>query len=125
MRYFTIDEFKKKYIEYDGVNIESYKIDWVCEMIFSRIGLIYRKNWDVNNVPLPIKEASMEQLRFMLKHDIPFIDFDKELSAGPMKAKLKSDYSTLALRILANADFSYSGSPMNQNMSLNIPFGGY
>lgn len=125
MRYFTIDEFKKKYIEYDGVDIESYKIDWVCEMIFSRIGLRYRKNWDVNNVPLPIKEASMEQLRFMLKHDIPFIDFDKELSAGPMKAKLKSDYSTLALRTLANADFSYSGSPMNQNMSLNIPFGGY
>lgn len=125
MRYFTIDEFKKKHIEYDGVDIESYKIDWVCEMIFSRIGLRYRKNWDVNNVPLPIKEASMEQLRFMLKHDIPFIDFDKELSAGPMKAKLKSDYSTLALRILANADFSYSGSPMNQNMSLNIPFGGY
>lgn len=125
MRYFTIDEFKKKYVEYDGLDIPSYKIDWVCEMIFSRIGLRYRKNWDVNNVPFPIKEASMEQLRFMLEHDIPFVDFDKELSAGPMKAKLKSDYSTLALRILANAGLLYRGNTMSQNMSLDVPFGGY
>ena len=125
MRYFTIDEFKKKYVKYDGLDIPSYKIDWVCEMIFSRIGLRYRKNWDVNNVPLPIKEASMEQLRFMIEHDIPFVDFDKELSAGPMKAKLKSDYSTLSLRILANAGLLYRGNAMCQNMSLDIPFGGY
>lgn len=125
MRYFTIDEFKNKYVKYDGVDIPSYKIDWVCEMIFSKIGLRYRKNWDVNNVPLPIKEAAMEQLRFMLEHDIPFVDFDKELSAGPMKAKLKSDYSTLSLRILANAEFLYRGNAMCQNMSLDIPFGGY
>lgn len=125
MRYFTIDEFKKKYVEYDEIDISSYKIDWVCEMIFSKIGLRYRQNWDENNVPFSVKEASMEQLRFMLEHDIPFVDFDKELSAGPMKAKLKSDYSTLALRILANAGFLYRGNTMNSNMSLNIPFGGY
>lgn len=125
MRYFTIDEFKKKYIEYDGIDISSYKIDWVCEMIFSKIGLRYRQDWDVSNVPFTIKEASMEQLRFMLEHDIPFIDFDKELSAGPMKAKLKSDYSTLSLRILANAGLLYRGNAMSQNMSLDIPFGGY
>ncbi len=125
MRYFTIEEFKTKYIEYDEFDISSYKIDWVCEMIFSKIGLRYRQNWDENNVPFSVKEASMEQLRFMLEHDIPFVDFDKELSAGPMKAKLKSDYSTLALRILANAGFLYRGNTMNSNMSLNIPFGGY
>lgn len=124
MRYFTIDEFKKKYVEYDEIDISSYKIDWVCEMIFSKIGLRYRQNWDENNVPFSVKEASMEQLRFMLEHDIPFVDFDKELSAGPMKAKLKSDYSTLALRILANAGFLYRGNTMNSNMSLYIPFGG-
>lgn len=79
----------------------------------------------MNNVPIPIKEASMEQLRFMLEHDIPFVDFDKELSAGPMKVKLKSDYSTLSLRILANAGLLYRGNTMSQNMSLDIPFGGY
>lgn len=125
MKWFTMGEFKTKYIEYDGIDIPSYKIDWVCEMIFSIIGLRYRQYWDVSNVPLPIKEASMEQLRFMIEHDIPFVDFDKELSAGPMKAKLKSDYSTLALRILANAGLLYRGNTMSQNMSLDVPFGGY
>lgn len=43
MKWFTMSEFKTKYIEYDGIDIPSYKIDWVCEMIFSRIGLRYRK----------------------------------------------------------------------------------
>lgn len=123
MKFFTTDEFKKEYTEYDNTNIKEHQIRWVCEMIFAKIGLIYRKQWDVDNVPFSIKEASMEQLRFMLEHDIPFVDFDKELSAGPMKVKLKSDYSTLALRILANAGYMYRGNPISYNMGINIPFG--
>ena len=62
MKWFTMSEFKTKYIEYDGIDIPSYKIDWVCEMIFSKIGLRYRQYWDVKNVPFPIKEASMDAL---------------------------------------------------------------
>lgn len=123
MKFFTIDEFKKEYTEYDNIDIKEYQIKWVCEMIFAKIGLMYRKQWGVNNVPFPVKEASMEQLRFMLEHDIPFVDFDKELSAGPMKVKLKSDYSTLALRILANNGYMYRGNPISYNMGINIPFG--
>jgi hypothetical protein len=59
----------------------------------------------------------------MLEHDIPFIDFDKKIKAGDMEADLFTDISTLSLRILANNGLLYRGSPINSNMSLNIPFG--
>jgi hypothetical protein len=64
----------------------------------------------------------MEQLRFMLEHDIPFVD-SQDIKAGSMESHLKSDYSTLALRMLANDGYIYRGSPINYNMGLNIPFG--
>ena len=66
MRLFTLAEFKTKYNEYTSLNIPSYKVDEASEMIFSQIGIRYRDNsWTSTTVPLPIKEAAMEQLRFM------------------------------------------------------------
>lgn len=124
MRLFTLAEFKTKYNEYVKLDIPSYKVEEASEMIFSQIGMRFRDNsWTSTNVPRPIKEACMEQLRFMVEHDLPFVDSD-DLKAGSMQAKLKSDYSTLALRILANNGYLYRGNNMGQNMGLNIPFGG-
>ena len=123
MTFFTIEEFISKYQEYTGLTIPTYYIEASCEMIFSQIGLRYRNmSWDTTSVPFPIKNASMEQLRFMIEHDIPFVD-SLDMKAGSMSAKLRSDYSTLALRMLANAGLLYRGNPINQNMALNIPFG--
>ena len=124
MQFFTLVEFQQKYKEYATVNVPIYKVEEASEMIFSQIGLRYRDaSWDYTSVPLPIKNASMEQLRFMLEHDIPFVDFDKKIKAANMEAELKSDYSTLALRILSNNGYLYRGSPMSSNMNMRIPFG--
>lgn len=124
MQFFTKAEFTAKYSEYATDNIPAWQIEAVCEMIFSQIGLIYRHaGWDATSVPLPIKNASMEQLRFMLESDIPFVDYNKRIKAGSMDADLSSDYSTLALRILANNGYLYRGSPLSHNMAINIPFG--
>lgn len=124
MHFFTKEEFGIKYPEYSNADISTWQIEAVSEMIFSQIGLIYRDaSWDTISVPLPIKNASMEQLRFMLESDIPFIDYNKRIKAGSMDADLSSDYSTLALRILANNGYLYRGSPLSHNMVANIPFG--
>ena len=123
MRLFTLAEFKTKYNEYNKLDIPEYKVEEASEMIFSQIGMRYRGSWNNTSVPQPIKTAAMEQLRFMLEHDIPFVD-SNDLKAGSMEAKLNSDYSTLALRILGNNGYLYRGNAMNQNMGLNIPFGG-
>lgn len=124
MKFFTAEEFLEEYKEYKNIEIPNRYIKNACEIIFSQIGLRYRDTtWDKDSVPEPVKDASMEQLRFMLEHDLPFIDTN-ELNAGSMKAKINSDYSTLALRILANHGYLFRGSPINSNMSLNIPFGG-
>ena len=123
MTFFTLDEFTNKYSDYASLQIPTYYIEASCEMVFSQIGLRYRDaSWTKDSVPLPVKNASMEQLRFMLEHDIPFVD-SKDIKAGDMKAQLDSDYSTLALRILANAGLLYRGNPVNVNMALNLPFG--
>lgn len=122
MRYFTIENFKNEYPEFANSNIQNRQISNACEMIFSQIGLIYRADWDETNVPAPIKEASMEQLIFILIHDLPFIDIDKKLKAGNMDVELKTDYSTLALRILGNHGYLYRGNPLNTNIGLSIPF---
>ena len=125
MQFFTIAEFNNKYHEYASANISTWEIEAVSEMIFSQVGLIYRDaSWDTISVPLPIKNASMEQMRFLIDHDIPFIDFDKDIKAGTMSSPLKTDYSTLALRILANNGYLFRGSRMSDNMALTIPFGG-
>lgn len=124
MQFFTKDEFLSKYTEYSSADIPTWQIEAVCEMIFSQVGLIYRDaSWNETSVPLPIKNASMEQMRFMLTHDIPFIDYDKNINAGNMSADIKTDYSTLALRILANNGYLYRGNRMSDNMGINIPFG--
>ena len=124
MQFFTLEEFTTKYVDYSTTTIPNWQIEAVCELIFSQIGLRYRDaNWDTTSVPLPIKNASMEQLRFMLEHDIPFIDYNKRIKAGSMDADLNSDYSTLALRILGNNGYLYRGSRMSDNMALEVPFG--
>lgn len=123
MTFFTLDEFTTKYSDYASITIPTYYIEASCEMIFSQIGLRYRDtSWDKDSVPLSIKNASMEQLRFMIEHDIPFVD-SQDIKAGSMESHLKSDYSTLALRILANNGYLYRGNPINQNMGLELPFG--
>ena len=123
MTFFTLDEFVQKYDDYASMVIPTYYIEASCEMIFSQVGLRYRDtSWDKDSVPLSIKNASMEQLRFMIEHDIPFVD-SQDIKAGSMQSHLKSDYSTLALRILANNGYLYRGNPINQNMGLELPFG--
>lgn len=124
MTFFTSDEFLDKYTELSDNDFEQWQIEAVCEMIFSQIGLAFRNsNWNDTNVPLAIKNASMEQLRFMIEHNIPFIDYDKKVEAGDMKAQINSDYSTLALRMLSNAGYLYRGNPVNSNMLVSAPFG--
>lgn len=124
MTFFTDTEFKAKYTEYATLTILTWQIEAVCEMIFSQIGLIYRDaSWDTTSVPVSIKNASMEQMRFMIEHDIPFVDVKDNIQAGGMSATLSSDYSTLALRMLANNGYLYRGNPLQQNMGLDLPFG--
>ena len=119
MTFFTQDEFEEKY----GIEIpdtDSLKIEAVSEMIYSQIGLTRRNNWDITNVPNPVKQASMEQLRFMYEYDIPFIDYKGKVEAGEMKSEFKTKYSTLALQMLGNAGYLYRGVPLNQNMGINL-----
>lgn len=126
MTFFTSDEFEEKYSEYSLSNedYEEWQIEAVSEMIFSQIGLMFRdSSWNENNVPSAIKNASMEQLRFMIEHSIPFIDYNGKVEAGDMKADIHSDYSTLALRMLSNAGYMYRGNPVNANMLVQAPFG--
>lgn len=126
MTFFTIEEFNNKYSQV----VENYQIEMACAMIYSQVGVRYRNpNWDENSVPMAIKNASMEQLRFLLEYDIPFLDNRGSIKAGAMESDLITDYSTLALRILANGDEScpngylYRGNPINYNMGMNLPFG--
>lgn len=121
MTFFTIDEFTNKYMSCQTP--EEWQIEASCEMVYTQVGLRYRNpNWDIDTCPTAIKKASMEQLRFMLEYDIPFIDYKNKLKAGDMESELSSDYSTLALRILGNAGYLNRGVPLNYNMKLEIPF---
>ena len=122
MTFFTKDDFVSKYPNYQLD--EDWKIEAVSEIIYSQVGLRYRNpNWTSDTVPTAIKNASMEQLRFMLEYDIPFIDYKGKVKAGNMESELNTDYSTLALRYLANGGYLYRGNTLNQNRSLNMPFG--
>ena len=70
MTFFTIQEFKTKY----NKDVADYQIEMACEMIYSQVGLRYRDpSWDKDTCPTAIKNASMEQLRFVLEYDIPVI----------------------------------------------------
>lgn len=123
MTFFTSEEFNQKY-KITVPDNDLWKIEAVSEMIMAQIGLRYRnKGWNSTNVPEAIKKASMEQLRFMYEYDIPLIDYKGKVEAGAMRSELKTDYSTLALRMLANAGYLYRGAPLNYNMSMNLPFG--
>jgi hypothetical protein len=122
MTFFTKKEFKEKY-NLDLEPTDIYKIEVASEMIYSQVGLRYRNpQWDANNCPTAIKNASMEQLRFILEYDIPLIDYKGKVKAGDMESELSSDYSTLALRILGNAGYLNRGVPLNYNMGLDMNF---
>ena len=122
MTFFTKDDFINKYPSCN--TIENYQIETACEMIYSQIGVRYRNpNWDNISCPVAIKNASMEQLRFMLEYDIPCLDNRGAIKAGEMTSDLISDISKNSLRILGNAGYLYRGNPINYNMGMNIPFG--
>lgn len=127
MKFFTKDEFLSEYRdECESYSITESNIKDACLMIFSQIGLRYRDySWNKDTVPQPIKDASMEQLRFLLIHDIPFLDID-EFKVDGMEAKLESIISKKALFYLSNSqiNYLYRGNQINSNMSLPISFGG-
>lgn len=123
MTFFSSEEFLEKYTEYTINDFEEWQIEAVCEKIFSQIGLSFRQEWGEDNVPTPVKNASMEQLRFMIEHNIPFIDYKGHVEAGDMKADINSDISTLALSMLSNAGYMYRGNPINSNILISAPFG--
>ena len=123
MTFFTKNDFENKYPYLELLNEDMWQIEAVCDMIYSQIGLRYRNpNWNVNTAPTPVKNASMEQLRFLLEYDMPLLDSRGKIKAGDMESDLATDYSSLALRILGNAGLLYRGNPINQNMGLRIPF---
>ena len=120
MTFFTIEEFVNKYSQ----SVDQWQIEVACEMIYSQVGLRYRNpNWDENTCPTAIKNASMEQLRFILEYDIPCLDNRGSIKAGSMESNLISDISTLSLRMLGNAGYLYRGNPLNHNMGIVMPFG--
>ena len=119
MTFFTIEEYNDKYSQ----TVENYQIEMACEMIYSQVGVRYRDpNWNSTTCPTAIKNAGMEQLRFMLEYQIPFLDNRGTIKAGAMESDLISDISTLALRMLGNAGYLYRGNPINYNMGMNLPF---
>lgn len=119
MTFFTIEEFKNKYNQ----DVDNWQIETACEMIYSQVGVRYRNpNWDDTTCPLAIKNASMEQLRFMLDYNIPCLDNRGAITAGEMSSDLISDISKNSLRMLGNAGYLYRGNPINYNMGMNLPF---
>lgn len=123
MTFFTKEEYETKY----GISLDVedlYRIEIASEMIYSQVGLRYRNpNWNKDTCPTAIKNASMEQLRFLLEYDIPDLDNRGITKAGAMESDLISDISKNALRILGNGGYLYRGSPINSGMGLNLPFG--
>lgn len=119
MTFFTQEEYNSKY----NTQVKIYQIEMACEIIYSQIGVRYRNpNWDDISCPVAIKNASMEQLRFMLEYQIPFLDNRGSIKAGDMSSNLISDVSTLALRMLGNAGYLNRGNPINFNMGINMQF---
>lgn len=128
MTFFTKQEYETKY-GVELANTDLYKISRASEMIYSQVGLRYRDpSWTSDTVPTAIKNASMEQLRFILEYDIPDLDNRGAIEAGAMKSDLISDISKDALRILGNGDtihpygYLYRGNPLSSNMGMNLPF---
>jgi hypothetical protein len=123
MELFTEQEFLEKYSN-SIESIDEVTINEASEMIFAQVSPCFRDyNWTDGNVPQAIKNAAMEQARFLIMYEIQHLDTHK-LKAGAMDSELITEYSTLALTMLANAGFMYRGNPINYNMSLGIEFGG-
>jgi|GEM_PF-4292313 len=122
MTFFTIGEYNEKYGTDTMLETEQWQIEVACEMVYSFVGLRYRAQWNENNVPDAIKRASMEQCRFLREYQMPFLDNRGSIQAGNMSVDLKTDLSTLAYKILANAGYMYRGNPINTNMGMDIPF---
>ena len=121
MTFFTIDEFSNKYMSCQTP--EDWQIEASCLMVYSQVGLRYRNpNWNKDTCPTAIKNARMEQLRFMLEYDIPFVDYKGQVKVGDMESELSSKYSELALQMLGIAGYRNRGVPLNYNMELEIPF---
>ena len=121
MKFFTVEDFNALY---QNMGITEAKILEASEMIFAQVSPCFRNyNWTNETVPQAIKNASIEQARFLLMYEIPHLDTHK-LRAGEMESELITEYSTLALTMLANAGYMYRGNPINYNMSLGIEFGG-
>lgn len=119
MTFFTKEEYNNKY----KTQVEDYQIEMACEIIYSYVGVRYRDpNWNSDTCPMAIKNASMEQLRFMLEYEIPFLDNRGTIKAGAMESNLITDISTLSQRMLGNAGYLYRGNPINYNMGMNLPF---
>ena len=120
--FFTLEDFQAKYPNI-AVVPEGWQIEAVSQMILSQVALTRRDDsWTTETVPTAIKNACLEQMRFMIEQDIPFVDASK-IKAGSMEAELHSEYSTLALRYLANAGYLYRGSPLISNWGVGLPFG--
>ena len=120
MTFFTIKEFQNKYSQ----EVAEWQIEIACEMIYGQVGVKYRNpSWNSDTCPIAIKNASMEQLRFILEYDIPCLDNRGSIKAGAMESNLISDISTNALRMLGNAGYLYRGNACNYNMGINMPFG--
>lgn len=119
MELFTSSEYKNFY----GEDIDQIRIIEASEMIFAQISQVMRDdNWTPDTTPVRIKQACMEQARFLMEQDIPHVDTNR-LKAGEMSADIKSEYSTLALTMLSNGGYLYRGNPLNYNMGLNISWG--
>ena len=120
MTFFTKQEFNQKYSQ----TVEDYQIEMACEIIYSYVGTRYQNpNWNETSCPTAIKNASMEQLRFMLEYQIPFLDNRGAIKAGAMESDLITDISTLSQRMLGNAGYLYRGNPINYNKTLNMSYG--
>lgn len=129
MTFFTKEEYKILY-HVELADTDLYKIQEASEMIYSQVGLRYRDpSWNTDTVPPAVKNASMEQLRFILEYDIPCLDNRGAIVAGAMSSDLISDISKNALRTLGNGDathpngYLYRGNPINYGMGMNLPFG--
>ena len=93
MTFFTIEDFLDKY---RGCQTpQEWQIEQACEMTYTEIGLRYRDpSWNSDNVPIPIKKASMEHLRFMLEYDIPTIDYKGRNFAKATNERNKCEKNT-------------------------------
>lgn len=121
MTFFTNEEYTERYSV--GIpELKTWYIEVASEMIYNQVGLRYRGSWDENNAPQAIKDAAMEQCRFLLEYEIPLFDNRGEIKAGNMVSDLKTHYSELALMILANNGYLYRGNPLNYNMGMDMPF---